>query len=63
MRLQGIAKASIVLGAVSLIRLISEMLLCWTRRETSKLLPTAAFDAVVASIWIAGGLMLQSRHP
>src|SRR5215831_4733938 len=61
-RLDWIARGNIVVGAVSLLRLMTEMQLFWTRQDWAELPACAVFDALVGSLWIAGGLLLKSRH-
>jgi hypothetical protein len=50
MRLVWMGKANIVLGTVSLVRLITEVLFFWTATDRSKLVALAAFDAAVGAL-------------
>ena len=56
-------KANIVLGYVSLVRLITEVQFFWTVTDRSKLFAFAAFDAAVGALWVLSGLCLVSREP
>ena len=61
-RLEWIAKANIVLGVVSIVRLIIEIQFFWSTRNLSRHAEFAAFDLAVGSLWVASGLCLLSRH-
>jgi hypothetical protein len=63
MKLRWMGPANLGLGAVSLVRLATEMSLHWTGRLETEFQPFALLDAVAAACWMVSGLYWLSRDP
>lgn len=63
MTLRWTGKASLVLGIVSFVRIVTEMLFTWSRWELRDLQALVCFDTAVATLWSVTGLCLLSGTP